>query len=164
MNSNYGMAVMAQGRAPLPEPGDLVGGELADVPNNNNIAAFKDATCRRADEAVRRGPGPGRSTVQLIRKSTASSPTGIGTSPPRWDSPFQRIGYWNRFGMPERVPVAHRRLYRHGLDVVGRPAEEGRADLKRAMGDESVKLPVGDIDVKYMDSSGEREKAAAAAK
>ena len=34
-------------------------------------------------------------------------------------------------------------------------------DLRRAMGDDSVKLPVGETDVRYWPQYGEREKAAA---
>ena len=60
----------------------------------------------------------------------------------RWDSPFQRIGYWNRFGMPDGY------LSRVGdyTDIVTMwwvdPQKDG--ELKRAMGDGAVTLPVGE--------------------
>ena len=41
---------------------------------------------------------------------------------------------------------------------------EKDAALRTAMGDNSVKLPVGDTEVRYWPQYGEREKAAAAAK
>jgi hypothetical protein len=80
----------------------------------------------------------------------------------RWDSPFQRIAYWNRFGHPEGY------LTRIG-DYTDIPSvwwvdAQKDAELRRAMGDNSVKLPVGETEVRYWPQYGEREKAAAAAK
>ena len=79
-----------------------------------------------------------------------------------WDGPFQRIAYWNKFGQPPGY------LTRFG-DYRDAPTlwwvdPQKDADLKRAMADNSVKLPVGDTEEHYWTRFAEREKAAAAAK
>ena len=81
----------------------------------------------------------------------------------RWDAPFQRIAYWNKFGQPEGLPDAHRRLPRHPERLVDRRAE-GRRTAQARWVTTSVKLPVGETEVRYWPQYGEREKAAAAAK
>jgi microcin C transport system substrate-binding protein len=65
-----------------------------------------------------------------------------------WYGPFYRIAYWNKFGHPEGY------LSRTGdaFDALPiywwiDPAREQQ--LIRAMGDASVKLPVGDTEVRY---------------
>ena len=78
-----------------------------------------------------------------------------------WDAPFQRIAYWNKFGMPEGY------LTRVG-DYRDIPSlwwvdPQKDAALRAAMGDNSAKLPVGETEVRYWVQYGEREKAAAAA-
>ena len=79
-----------------------------------------------------------------------------------WDAPFQRIAYWNKFGMPDGV------LTRIGdyRDITSTwwidPQKD--ADLRRAMGDNSAKLTVGETEVRYWQQYAEREKAAAPAK
>ena len=78
-----------------------------------------------------------------------------------WDAPFQRIAYWNRFGHPEGY-LTRIGDYRDITSVWWVDPQKD-ADLKRAMGDNTVKLTVGETDSRYWLQYGEREKAAAAA-
>ena len=158
MDRNYGLAVMGWGALIFPNPETSFGGELADQPNNNNITGFKDA---RADALMKQydteyDSKKRAALIQEIDGIVANSYQYIL----RWDSPFQRIGYWNKFGMPEGY------LSRIGdyTDMTSMwwvdPQKD--AELKKALADSSVKLPVGETDVKYWPAYGEREKAAAA--
>jgi microcin C transport system substrate-binding protein len=160
MDRNYGMAVMAWGALLFPNPETSFGGELADVPNNNNITGFKDenADALMKQYDVEYDQKKRVHLIQEIDGIVANSYQYIL----RWDSPFQRIGYWNKFGMPDGY------LSRIGdyTDMTAfwwvDPRKE--AALNKAMADLSVKLPVGETDVKYWIEYGEREKAAAAGK
>ena len=75
--------------------------------------------------------------------------------------PFHRIAYWNKFGHPEgyfsRVGDSRDMPTLWWLD----PQKD--AELRRALGDNSVNLPVGTTEVRYWQEYAEREKAAAAA-
>jgi ABC-type transport system substrate-binding protein len=158
MDRNYGLAVMGWGALIFPNPETSFGGELADQANNNNITGFKDA---KADALMKQydteyDSKKRAALIQEIDGIVANSYQYIL----RWDSPFQRIGYWNKFGMPEGY------LSRIGdytdMTAMWWVDPQKDAELKKAMGDSSVKLPVGETDVKYWPAYGEREKAAAA--
>ncbi|MGE0449505.1 MAG: extracellular solute-binding protein [Vicinamibacterales bacterium] len=160
MDRNYGLAVMGWGALIFPNPETSFGGELADQQNNNNITGFKDA---RADALMKQydteyDSKKRAALIQEIDGIVANSYQYIL----RWDSPFQRIGYWNKFGMPEGY------LSRIGdyTDMTSMwwvdPQKD--AELKKAMGDSSITLPVGETDVRYWPEYGKREKAAAEAK
>jgi microcin C transport system substrate-binding protein len=73
-----------------------------------------------------------------------------------WDAPFTRIAYWNKFGQPEGY------LTRIGdysdLPTLWWIDAQKDADLRRALGDNSVSLPVGDTDVRYWPDYAARER------
>jgi hypothetical protein len=76
-----------------------------------------------------------------------------------WDMPFQRIAYWNKFGHPEGY------LTRTG-DYRDMPwlwwlDPQKDAELRRALGDDSVNLAVGETEVRYWREYAAREAAAA---
>ncbi len=160
MDRNYGMASMGWGALVFPNPETSFGSELADQPNNNNITGFKDA---RVEALLKQYDleYDQKKRVQIIQEIDgiiANSYQYIL----RWDSPFQRLAYWNKFGHPESY------LSRIG-DYRDIPSlwwvdPQKDAELRKAMADNSAKLPVGQTDVHYWTEFAAREKAAAAAK
>jgi microcin C transport system substrate-binding protein len=158
MDRNFTLAQAGWGALLFPNPETSFGSELADVPNNNNITGFKDA---RVDELLKQYD---KEYDQKKRAAIIQEIDGILANSYHyllsWDAPFQRIAYWNKFGMPEGY------LSRIG-DYRDIPSlwwidPQKDADLRKAMGDNQVKLPVGQTEVRYWPQYGEREKAAAA--
>jgi microcin C transport system substrate-binding protein len=160
MDRNFTMVSMAWGALLFPNPETSFGSELADQPNNNNITGFKDA---RVDALLKQYD---TEFDQKKRAAIIQEIDGILANAYHyllgWDAPFQRIAYWNRFGHPEGY------LTRVG-DYRDIPSlwwvdPQRDAELRRAMGDDAIKLPVGETEVRYWPQYGEREKAAAPAK
>ena len=160
MDRNFGMVSMAWGALLFPNPETSFGSELADQQNNNNITGFKDA---RVEELLKQydkeyDPKKRIAQIQEIDGILANSYQYIL----RWDVPFQRVAYWNRFGHPEGY------LTRIGdytdMTALWWVDSQKDAELRKAMGDNQVKLPVGSTEVRYWPQFGEREKAAAPAK
>jgi microcin C transport system substrate-binding protein len=159
MDRNFGIAYAAWGSLLFPNPETSFGSELADVPNNNNITGFKD---KRVDELLAQYD---KEFDQKKRAGIIQEIDGIIANSFQyaltWDAPFQRIAYWNKFGHPDgyltRVGDYRDMTSLWWID----PQKE--ADLRRAMGDSSVKLQVGDTEVRYWPEYGKREKASAAA-
>ncbi|MEQ1910076.1 MAG: extracellular solute-binding protein [Vicinamibacterales bacterium] len=160
MDRNFAMVSMGWGALLFPNPETSFGSELADQPNNNNITGFKDA---RVEEILKQydqeyDPKKRAAQIQEIDGILANAYHYLLG----WDAPFQRIAYWNKFGQPEGF------LTRVG-DYRDIPSlwwidPQKDAELRKAMGDNAMKLPVGDTDVRYWPQFGEREKAAATTK
>ena len=133
---------------------------LAHVPNNNNITGFKD---RRVDELLAQYD---KEFDQKKRIAIIQEIDGILANSYQyilgWDAPFQRIAYWNKFGQPEGY-LSRIGDYRE-IPTLWWLDPKKDADLRRALGDDSVNLPVGQTEVRYWVEYGEREKAAAAGK
>jgi len=166
MDRNFSLVSMAWGSLVFPNPETSFESSLADVPNNNNITGFKDprvdALLKQYDQefdARKRA-----AIIQDIDGIVANSYQYLLA----WDAPFQRIAYWNRFGQPEgylrRVGDQFNVSDYRDITSLWWVDPKKDADLKRAMGDDSVKLPVGETEVRYWQQFGEREKASAAAK
>jgi microcin C transport system substrate-binding protein len=160
MDRNFGLVSMGWGSLLFPNPETQFGGTLADQANNNNITGFKNA---RVDELL---TVYDKEFDQKKRAAIIQEVDGIVANSYEyalgWDAPFQRIAYWNRFGQPEGY------LTRIG-DYRDIPSlwwidPQKDADLKKAMADNTAKLPVGETEVRYWPQFGEREKAAAATK
>ena len=160
MDRNFGMVSMAWGALLFPNPETSFGSSLADQDSNNNITGFKnarvDALLKQYD--VEYDQKKRIALIQEVDGLVANEHHYLLS----WDAPFQRIAYWNRFGMPEGY------LTRVG-DYRDIPSlwwvdPQKDAALRAAMGDNSAKLPVGETEVRYWVQYGEREKAAAAAK
>ena len=160
MDRNFGMVSMAWGALLFPNPETSFGSELADQNSNNNITGFKNA---RVDELLKQYDVE---YDQKKRVALIQEVDGIVASQYHyllsWDAPFHRIAFWNKFGMPPGY------LTRVG-DYRDIPSlwwvdPEKEAGLRKAMGDNSATLPVGDTEVRYWPQYGEREKAAATAK
>ncbi|MBS1818790.1 MAG: ABC transporter substrate-binding protein [Acidobacteria bacterium] len=160
MDRNFDMVSMAWTGLLFPNPETSFGGELADQQNNNNITGFKDA---RVDELLK------QYDVEYDQKKRAAiiqEIDGILANSYQyvlgWDAPFQRIAYWNKFGMPEGV-LTRIGDYRDITSLWWIDPQKD-AELRKAMGDNSAKLPVGETEVRYWQQYAEREKAAAPAK
>ena len=160
MDRNFGMVSMAWGALLFPNPETSFGSSLADQDSNNNITGFKNA---RVDELLQQYDVE---YDQKKRVALIQEVDGIVASQYHyllsWDAPFHRIAFWNKFGMPPGY------LTRVG-DYRDIPSlwwidPEKEAGLRKAMGDNSATLPVGDTEVRYWPQYGEREKAAATAK
>ncbi|MFN7917191.1 MAG: extracellular solute-binding protein [Vicinamibacterales bacterium] len=160
MDRNFDMVSMAWGGLLFPNPETSFGSELADQANNNNITGFKDA---KVDALLK------QYDVEYDQKKRAAiiqEIDGILANSYQytlgWDAPFTRLAYWNKFGMPEGV-LTRIGDYRD-IPTLWWADPQKEADLRKAMGDNSMKLPVGQTEVPYWKQFGEREKAAAAAK
>lgn len=158
MERNFDMVSTAWGALIFPNPETSFASSLADQANNNNVTGFKDA---RVDEILKLydiefDPAKRAALIKEIDGILANSYHYILG----WDAPFSRIAYWNKFGQPEgyfsRVGDQSDMPSLWWLD----PKKD--AELRRALGDNSVNLPVGETEVRYWTEYGEREKAAAA--
>jgi microcin C transport system substrate-binding protein len=159
MDRNFDVTTVAWGGLDFPNPETAFSSSLADVPNNNNIAGFKDA---RVDELLvaydrEFDPAKRAAIIQEIDGILANSYQYVLG----WDMPFHRIAYWNKFGHPEgyfsRIGDNDDMATLWWID----PQKD--AELRRALGDDSISLPVGTTEVRYWPEYGAREKAAAAA-
>ena len=64
-----------------------------------------------------------------------------------WDAPFQRMAYWNKFGQPEATSLASATTATSLSLWWFDPQKD--AQLARAMRDPSVKLEVGETEIRY---------------
>jgi len=157
MERNFDMASTGWGALIFPNPETSFASSLADVPNNNNITGFKDARVDQLlkDYDVEFDPQKRSAIIQQIDGVLASSYQYILG----WDAPFNRIAFWNKFGHPDGY------FTRIG-DYSDIPSlwwndPQKDAELRRALGDDSVTLPVGETEVRYWLEYDAREKAAA---
>jgi microcin C transport system substrate-binding protein len=131
----------------FPNPETQFASALADQDNNTNITGFKD---KRVDELL---PVYDKEFNQARRLAIIREIDGIATRAHHyimmWEPPYTRIAYWNHFGMPDgdftRFNDYHDIPTLWWID----PAKD--AALKRAMGDNNAKLPVGETEVHYWD-------------
>lgn len=145
MDRNFDVAYTGWGSLLFPNPETSFGSALADVPNNNNITGFKD---KRVDELLVQydkefDASKRAAIIQEVDGIVANSYQYALT----WDAPFQRIAYWNKFGHPEGY-LTRIGDYRD-MTTLWWIDPQKEADLRRAMGDASVKLPVGETEVRY---------------
>lgn len=157
MQRKFDMADMAWGALIFPNPETAFSSGLADVDNNNNITGFKD---KRVDQLLPlydvEFSQPKR--VEIIREID-----GILANQRhyvlKWQAPFHRIAYWNKFGHQEGY------LSRVGdhYDMIGMwwIDPERSAQLDRAMADSSVKMPVEPIENRYWQEFAKKQGAAA---
>jgi microcin C transport system substrate-binding protein len=158
MERNFDMVSTAWTGLLFPNPESTFSSEFADVPNNTNITGFKDARVDRLlkDYDVEFNPQKRAAIIQEIDGILANSYQYILS----WDAPFHRIAYWNKFGHPEsyftRVGDQSDMATLWWID----PQKD--AELRRALGDNSATLPVGETEVRYWAEFDAREKATAA--
>jgi microcin C transport system substrate-binding protein len=145
MQRKFDMVEMGWGALLFPNPETQFHSKLADVNNNNNITGFKSA---RVDELCDLYD---REFDQKKRAAIIREIDGIVANQYEyilgWTAPFQRIAYWNKFGHPDSY------LSRIGdySDIVAYwwidPDQQRQLD--DATRDPSMKLPVGQTEVRY---------------
>jgi microcin C transport system substrate-binding protein len=152
MQRNFDVAYMGWGGLTFPNPETMWSSSLADVPNNNNLTGFKDA---RVDALL---PLYDREFDQQKRIAIIREIDGILANAHHyalgWDAPFHRIAYWNKFGQPDGY------LTRTG-DTTSIPSlwwldPQKEAQLAQAMRDQSVKMAVGETEVRYWQEYAKR--------
>ena len=156
MQRKYDAADMAWGALIFPNPETSLSSSLADVDNNNNITGFKN---KRVDELL---PIYDREFDQQKRVNIIREIDGILANERhyalKWQAPFFRIAYWNKFGHP---PGYLTRTNDTG-DMVSLwwidPTKA--AELDRAMRDESVKFPAVPLENRYWQEYGKKHGAA----
>jgi microcin C transport system substrate-binding protein len=133
------------GGGPFPLPLQFFHSSLADQKASTNITGFKD---KRVDEilALYDKELDVKKRAVLLRELD-----GIVTSQHHysleWSAPYQRMVFWNKFGMPEGV-LTRLGDYREPPGLWWFDPEKNR-QLEAAMRDPSQKLPVGASDNKY---------------
>jgi microcin C transport system substrate-binding protein len=157
MERSYDIASMGWGGLDFPNPETSFASSIADVPDTNNITGFKDA---RVDELL---VAYDREFDQRKRAAIIQEIDGILANSYQyvlaWDAPFNRIAYWNKFGHPESY-ISRIGDY-HDMPTFWWIDPRKDAELRRALGDNSVSLPVGATEVRYWRDYAAREKGVA---
>jgi microcin C transport system substrate-binding protein len=141
----FDVAEVAWGGLTFPNPETSASSSLADQKNTNNITGVKEP---RIDALL--GPYDRefdqQKRVAIIREIDGIL-TGLHHYIMLWAPPYQRLAYWNKFGMPEGFLT---RVGDH-YDIPSLwwidPAKQ--SELMRAMGDNTAKMAVGAVDVRY---------------
>ena len=159
MERKFDIMTMGWGGLLFPNPETSYHSTLADVNNTNNITGFKNARVdalldvydREFDQAKR------EAIIQEIDGLLANSHDYVL----QWQAPFQRIGYWNKFGMPP----GHVTRFGDFRDLISLwwidPQKE--AALAKAMADSAVQLPIGQTEVRYWQEYAKQRGAEGAA-
>jgi microcin C transport system substrate-binding protein len=158
MQRKFDAVDMAWGGLIFPNPETMFSSSLADIDNNNNITGFKSA---RVDQLL---PMYDVEFDQAKRVEIIREIDGILSNERhyalKWQAPFHRIAYWNKFGHPQGYFSRVGDTY----DMVGLwwidPAKS--AQLNRAMSDGSVKLQVEPLESRYWPDFAKKQGAAAA--
>lgn len=129
----------------FPNPETAWASALADQLNNNNLTGFKSG---RVDELL---PNYDKEFDQQRRISIIREIDGITTSAHQfvlmWETPYVRVAYWDKFGMPDGYLTRFGDFY--DLPTLWWIDPQKDAALRKAMGDNSAKLPVGKVDARY---------------
>lgn len=137
----------------FPNPETQFHSSLADQDNNNNITGFKSP---RVDELL---VAYDREYDQAKREAIIREIDGIVAKEHHfileWDAPFQRIGYWNRFGHPEGY-LSRTGDYRDILSLWWFDAQKEQ-QITKTMADPAAKLAVGQTDVRYWQEFAKRQ-------
>ena len=129
----------------FPNPETSVHSSLADQNNTNNITGFKNA---RVDQLLK---AYDVEFDQPKREAIIREIDGILANEYhfvlRWDAPFFRLAYWNKFGHPDSY------LTRYGdnrdpLSLWWIDPQKAQ-QLAQAMRDTSAKLAVGPTEIHY---------------
>jgi microcin C transport system substrate-binding protein len=152
----FDTVVIGWGGLLFPNPETMFHSNLADVPNNNNLTGFKStrvdtllAAYDREFDAAKRA-----AIIREIDGIVANEHHYVL----RWDAPFVRVAFWNKFGHPEsyftRIGDYTEPPTLWWID----PQKEQR--LAEAMGNSSIKLPVGETENRFWEAYAARQKAA----
>jgi microcin C transport system substrate-binding protein len=144
----------------FPNPETSYHSRLADAQSTNNLTGIKNARLDALLVDYDREFNPERRAA-IIREID-----GILTNEHHyvlgWYGPYTRIAYWNKFGHPEGYLTRVGEYYEVIPSLWWIDPERER-QLVGAMGDASVKLPVGDTEVRYWDAYAKKQPAPAPA-
>jgi len=145
MERKFDLVMMGWSGLLFPNPETSYHSKLADQNNTNNLTGFKNA---RVDELLDKYDVEfdQQKRVAIIREIDgilANSHEYVL----QWQAPFQRIAYWNKFGMPDSY-VTRFGDYRDIIALWWNDAEK-QNQLTRLMNDPAAKLPVGETEVRY---------------
>jgi microcin C transport system substrate-binding protein len=133
------------GGGPFPLPMQFFHSAQADQKASTNVTGFKD---KRVDELLAQYD---RELDVKKRAAILREIDGLVTAQHHWllewSAPYQRVVFWNKFGMPEGV-FTRIGDYRQAPSLWWFDSEKNRA-LEEAMKNPSKKLPVGESDNKY---------------
>jgi microcin C transport system substrate-binding protein len=156
MQRRFDLVNMAWGALLFPNPETSFDSALADVDNNNNITGFKNA---RVDEIL---DAYDREFDQQKRVAMIREIDGILANEHHyalhWDAPFHRIGYWNKFGHPEGY-FSRVGDYRD-IPTMWWIDPQKQQQLAQAQRDSSMKLAVGETEVRYWPEFAQKAGAA----
>ncbi len=156
MQRKFDMSDMAWGGLIFPNPETSFSSAFADVENNNNITGFKN---KRVDELL---PQYDVEFNQQKRVEIIREIDGILANEYhyvlKWDGPYQRIAFWDKFGHPQgylsRIGDFNDMVWLWWIDP------EKSAQLNRAMGDSSVKIPLDPLENRYWLEFAKKQGAA----
>jgi microcin C transport system substrate-binding protein len=139
----------------FPNPETSYQSTLADANSTNNVTGIKN---ERIDQllAVYDKEFDAQKRIEIIREIDGIL-ANIHPYVLTWDTPYQRIAFWNKFGHPEGY------LTRIG-DYRDVPSlwwidREKEAQIARGMNDTSVKMAVGATDARYWQQFAQRPEA-----
>ncbi len=159
MERKFDMMTMGWGGLLFPNPETSYHSTLADVNNTNNITGFKN---KRVDELL---DVYDREFDQAKREAIIREIDGLLANSHeyvlQWQAPFQRLGYWNKFGMPAGY-VTRFGDYRDLISLWWIDPQK-EAALAKAMADNAVQLPVGQTEVRYWQEYAKQHGAEGAA-
>jgi microcin C transport system substrate-binding protein len=143
----------------FPDPETEYRSTLADVPDSNNVTGFKD---KRVDEILDtyNKEFDLRKRIALIQEMDGILANAYQYVL-KWDAPFSRIAYLNKFGHPDGYFTRIGEFYMD-MPVLWwiDPAKEQQ--YNRAMADPSVKLDVGTTEVRFWDEYDKQHPLSAA--
>ncbi|HKC57173.1 MAG TPA: extracellular solute-binding protein [Vicinamibacterales bacterium] len=140
----------------FPNPETQFASSLADSSNSNNITGFKN---KRVDELL---PIYDKEFNQARRVAIIREIDGIVANSHEyilmWEAPYTRIAYWNKFGMPDGYFTRFNDY--HDIPTLWWIDPDKDAALKRTMGDNAAKLPVGATEVHFWDEYSKQHPVA----
>lgn len=160
MQRRFDVASMGWTGLVFPNPETSYHSRLADPPSTNNLTGIKNARLDALLVDYDREFDPERRAA-IIREID-----GILANEHHyvlgWYGPYTRMAYWNKFGHPEGYLTRVGEYYEVIPSLWWIDPERER-QLIGAMGDASVKLPVGDTEVRYWEAYAKKQPAAAPA-
>ncbi len=158
MQRKYDLADMAWGGLVFPNPETSFASSLADTENNNNITGFKD---KRVDELL---PQYDLEFDQSKRAAIIKEIDGILAREHhyvlKWQAPFQRLAYWNKFGVPSGI-VTRTGSYSDLVSLWWVDPQQSQR-LETAMSDPSAKFASVPVEQRYWQEFAKKQGAAVA--
>lgn len=148
MERNFSMCRISWGGLQTPNPETSLHSKLADQKENNNLEGFKDlrvdALCAEYDTAFSKS-----AQIKIVQEIDGIAMQSFKNIY-EWHPRGLRIGYWNKFGMPEYV---YSRFTQFGnQDLTAMSMWWYDADKAKALEDAKKNggtLPIAPVEVKY---------------